>query len=271
MEWIATILYAFVAALGQLLPVSMSAHEYFLGLLTHFDSNQPLLQMCIHLGIFCALFLFYRQRVGHIYREYKNRTSRRQSDTVALLDGKVILSMVLPAAVGLLLTGWIQQRFGSLPLMVLFLVISGTVLYLPHFVASGNRDSNHLSRLEALLFGLSAAFSAFPGLSRVGGVLSTGALCGCSRTYLLDMAFLMLLPLLLLQTVLHLFSFLAAGFAMLTWGCVLLSLLAGIAAFAGASLAISAMRFLSVNRGYAAFAYYNWGLAIFGFILYLVI
>ena len=271
MDWLITILYGFFSALGQILPVSAAAHDYFLRLMTRFDTNQPLLMLHIHLAILAAIFLVYRSRIAHTYREVKTRKNRRQSDNEAALDWEVVKSMLVPAALGLLLTGWAQNRFDGLPGVVLLLLVSGTVLYIPHFLPMGNRDSNHLSRLEAIWFGLCAGFSALPGLSRTGGILSAGALRGCSRSYLLDMAMLVLVPLMLLQILLDLFALLAGGLAVLTMAYWIKCLLAGLAAFGGAALGLGAMRFLSVNRGFTMFAYYNWGLGIFGFILYLMV
>ena len=45
------------------------------------------------------------------------------------------------------------------------------------------------------------------------------------------------------------------------------AVVAGISAY----FAILLMRFLAVNTGFAGFAYYSWGAALFAFILYLTI
>ena len=276
MDWLVYIFYGFITGLGELLPVSAGAHDYFLHLMTRFEPDQPLLRLCIHLAALCALAVLCRHRIGHVWREMRlasqpARLRRRQPDLVAVLDGRVVLTVLLPAALGLVLTKAVSSRFGSLPLTALLLLVTGTAIYVPHFLPGANRDSRHLSRLEALGFGLCAGLSAFPGVSRMGGLLSAGAIRGCSRSYMLDIAFLLLLPLLALMAALDLLALLSAGAAALTLVYVLQCLLAGVAAFGGASLAIAAMRFVSVNMGYTVFAYYNWGLGIFGFILYLMI
>ncbi len=276
MDWLVSILYGFLTGLGELLPVSTGAHDYFWECLTRFDPQQPLLRLCIHGATLGALVLFTRHRIFHVYREMRiasqpARRRKRQPDLLAVLDGRVVLTMLMPAAAGLLLTGLIRARLQSLPLTALLLVLSGTAIYIPHFMPEGNRDSRHLSRLEAGFFGICAGLSAFSGLSRVGGVLSVGGIGGCSRSYMLDIAYLLLLPLLAVLLALDLLAFLFGGFAALTLVYFLQCILAGAAAFGGACLGIALMRFLSVNMGYTAFAYFNWGLGIFGFILYLMI
>ena len=74
----------------------------------------------------------------------------------------------------------------------------------------------------------------------------------------------------MLMALMDLFGILAAGTA-LTFVKVLQYFLCAAAAFGGTSLAIAAMRFLAVNRGYILFSYYNWGLSVLGFILYLMV
>ena len=276
MDWLVYIFYGFISGLGELLPVSAGAHDYFLELMTRFDVRQPLLQLCVHVAAMLAICVVCRHRIAHIYRELQlasqSASSRkRQPDMVAVLDGRVVLTIIVPAMLGVLLTSAVRQRFDSLPAVVLMLTVNGIFIFVPHYMQGANRDSRHLSRLEAIFFGICAALSALPGISRLGALLSAGSLRGCSRGYLLDIALLVLIPVLALMALLDLFALFAAGFAVLSFLDFVYSLLAAAAAFGGAWLAIAAMRYLSVNMGYTTFSYYSWGLAAFGFILYLMI
>ena len=275
MNWLVYIFYGFINGMGQVFPVSAGAHDFFLELLTNFETDQPWLQLSVDVAALGALFLFFHHRITHIYREMRIASmapSRRvrQPDLVAVLDGRVVLTMLLPAVLGLFLTGTITRRYESLPLVFLLLFVSSVVIYVPHFLQGANRDSRHLSRLEAVVFGILAGFSAFPGISRVGMVISVGSARGCGRRYLLDIVCLLLTLLLIMQVVIDLFAVIAVASA-LSGLHLLHCLLAAAASFGGTCFAIAAMRFLTVNRGYTAFSYYNLGLSIFGFILYLMI
>lgn len=276
MDWLVYIFYGFITGMGELLPVSAGAHDYFLELMTRFNPYQPLLRLFIHAAAMGALLFFHRHRVAHIYREMHiasqpARRRRRQPDLVAVLDGRVVLTILFPAAIGLVLAVLFRKQIQSLPLAAAFLIVTGVAVYAPHFLPGANRDSRHLSRMEAFAFGICAGLSALPGISRMGSALSAGAITGCSRNYMLDIVYLMLIPLLAIMVVLDVIGVLALGSGVITFIYFMQCILAGLAAFGGASLAIAIMRFLSVNMGYTAFAYYNWGLGIFGFILYLMI
>lgn len=276
MDWLVYIFVGFMSGLSELMPVSNEAHNYFLQLMTEFDPNQPFLQLCVHLAMLAAVLVLCRHRASYVYREMRMfsqppRHRKRQPDPMAVMDGKVVLTIALPIAVGLLLPDQLIGRFANLPMVILLLLVSGTVLYVPHFLPGANRDSRHLSQLEALTYGCFTGLAVLPGLSRMGSLLSLGAMRGCGRRYLLDIAFFVLIPVFIVMSAMDLLALLGGGMAALTLLQALQCLLAGAAAFAGACLAIAAMRFVSVNIGYTVFAYYNWGLAIFGFILYLMI
>lgn len=276
MDWLVYIFYGFISGLGQILPVSTGAHDYFLELMTRFDTAQPLMQLGIHLAALFALCIFCRYRCAHVYRELRiasqpSRRRKRQPDMTAVLDGKIVLTILVPSAFGILFTSAAEKSCNALPTICILLLISGTVIYVPHYLASGNLDSRHVTRAEAALFGICAGFSAYPGISRMGSLLSVGALRGCSRSYMLDIALLLLIPLMALLALMDLFALLGAGFAGITFVYFMKCFLCSAAAFGGACLAVASIRFLSVNKGYTAFTYYNWGLAVFGFILYLMI
>ena len=275
MEWIAYLLYGFISGLGQVLLVSTSAHDFFLELMTNFDPAHPLLQLCVHLATLGALCVIFRHRIAHIYRETRidalpERRRRRQPDVVAVLDGRVALTIAIVSAVALLFSKVLYRHFAQLPIVVVLLLLSGIVIYVPHFLQSGNRESRHLSRLEAGILGLCAALSVLPGVSRMGMLLSAGALRGCGRSYLLDIGCLMLIPVLVGMVLLDLLA-LAFGAPGITLLLVVYCLLAALTAYCGTCLAVSVMRFLAVNRGYTMFSYFNWGLAVFGFLPYLMI
>lgn len=276
MDWLVYIFYGFVSGLGELVPVSNVAHDYFLRLMTNVQLDQPLLQLCIHAASLGALVMLCWHRGFHVYREMRiaaqpARRRKRQPDLMAVMDGRMVMTMFIPAVVGVLATGLVQKQFSSLPAVVLFLILSGILIYVPHYLPGANRDSRHLSRLEGICFGICAGFAALPGFSRLGGLLSVGGLRGCSRRYMLDIALLLMIPLLAVMVALDLFALLTGGIAAISFVYFMQCLFSAAAAFGGTCLAIAAMRFISVNMGYTIFAYYNWGLGIFGFILYLMI
>ena len=277
MDWnfLYYILYGFLAGLGELLPVSSTAHGYLIQLMSRFDTFEPSLLLAVHLACFLAICIFSRGRIGHIRREMKIASlpankRKRQPDMVAVLDGKVILTALIPLLIGVGFSSYASRRLGTLPAISLLLLISGVVLYIPQFLPGANKDSRSLSRKDAVILGISGAVGVIPGISRMGTMISVGLMKGCERSYILDIALLASLPVLLGLMIVDCVMIAMAGTVVGTM-MLIYCVLAAAAAFGGAWLAMVIMRFLSVKSSFYGFAYYNWGLALFSFLVYLMI
>ena len=277
MDWniIYYILYGFLAGLGELLPVSSTAHGYLIQLMSQFDTFAPALLLSVHFACFMAVCVYNRRRIGHIRRELKIASlpankRKRQPDMVAVLDAKVILTALIPLLIGVGLSSLAFRKLGTLPAISLLLLIGGVVLYIPQYLPGANKDSRSLSRKDAVMLGISGAVGVIPGISRIGTMISVGLMKGCDRGYILDIALLASLPVLLGLMIVDCVA-IAMAPAAIGLMMLLYCLLAAAAAFGGAWLAMVIMRFLSVKSNFYGFAYYNWGLALFSFLVYLMI
>lgn len=278
MDWnvLLYILYGLILGLGEILPVSPSAHGVLITFMTTWDNQQPLMLLMCHFASLVALVICLRHRIAHIRAELRiastpPRRRKRQPDLIAVLDGRVITAICVPMAICLLLSRSAYSTFDSLPMLTLMLVISGILVYIPQFLRGANRDARHMSRKDSLILGLCAGLSAIPGISRMGALLSAGLMRGCEKHYILDVALLASIPALVVLILVDAVALITAGLAGITAMAVLYCALAAAAAFGGTWLAILVMRFLSVNAGYSVFAYYSWGLGLFSFILYLMV
>lgn len=277
MDWniVYYILYGFLAGLGELLPVSSTAHGYLIQLMSQFDTFAPALLLSVHFACFMAVCVYNRRRIGHIRRELKIASlpankRKRQPDMVAVLDARVILTALIPLLIGVGLSSLAFRKLGTLPAISLLLLIGGVVLYIPQYLPGANKDSRSLSRKDALMLGISGAVGVIPGISRIGTMISVGLMKGCDRGYILDIALLASLPVLLGLMIVDCVA-IAMAPAAIGLMMLLYCLLAAAAAFGGAWLAMVIMRFLSVKSNFYGFAYYNWGLALFSFLVYLMI
>ena len=277
MDWniVYYILYGFLAGLGELLPVSSTAHGYLIQLMSQFDTFAPALLLSVHFACFMAVCVYNRRRIGHIRRELKIASlpankRKRQPDMVAVLDARVILTALIPLLIGVGLSSLAFRKLGTLPAISLLLLIGGVVLYIPQYLPGANKDSRSLSRKDAVMLGISGAVGVIPGISRIGTMISVGLMKGCDRGYILDIALLASLPVLLGLMIVDCVA-IAMAPAAIGLMMLLYCLLAAAAAFGGAWLAMVIMRFLSVKSNFYGFAYYNWGLALFSFLVYLMI
>ena len=127
-----------------------------------------------------------------------------------------------------------------------------------------------LSRVEGLIMGLGGSFAILPGISGIGAAVSIANICGVERRYGLTMALLMNLGIQVGFIVHDIISVVNTGLFGYSFGLILNSVLAGIAACGGTYLGIRIMTNLAGNKDYSVFAYYCWGVALFAFVINLM-
>lgn len=270
------IFYGLICGLTEFMPVSTAAHSFLLEELTNYQTRHPLTLLLIHFACLLVVLIQCRHRISHMRRELhlqwqKPKIRKRQPDRMTVLDGKIAIMAALPTVLMLAFSDYTYQAFTNTLSLSILLIVSGILIYLPQFQPGANRISPHITPLEALSMGLFGGFGVMPGLSRMGCFISLGMLRGWDRKYVLDIAFLVSVPALAILIILDLVSLIVIGLGTISMGMFLYSTLAGITAFAGAWLAIVIMRYLCSGANYSGFAYYNWGLGLFAFILYLMV
>lgn len=267
-------LFALISGFTEFFGVDASTHQRMLSLLTGRGEVNPGLLVSIRIGTLAALLISCNPRLRRLLRERSNsiRSHRlkRQSDPMAQLDLKLVRTALLPVLVGVLLyRKGIQWISGFLPL-ALTLLLNAVAQFLPRVINSGNKDGRSVSPLDGILLGCGSVLGAVPGFSRVGCMLTAGAIGGLDRGYALEMSLLLSIPALLGLLVFDALAVIAAKLT-LSLAVFALYLLYAALAFLGSWLAIVLMRYLAQKIGFTGFAYYSLGLALFSFIFYLVI
>ncbi len=275
MEWslLQSLFYGFVSGLTAFLPVSSDTHGYIIAQFYGAGEETALFRLLCRAASLVAVLIACRSSLARLRRERRlaaqiTRRRQHQLDRRSLLDGRVLRT----AAPVLIVTGLVcclapRER---LWLTVALLLVNGGVLLYCSFRPIGNKNSQSMSALDAALLGLCGGLGVLPGLSGIGLMVSACRLRGGDRSYALEMALLLCIPLLILLAALDTYALLAAGL-MLSLKWVICYIFAALAALLGAYAGISAMRFLAVHTDLSGFAYYCWGAALFLFLLYLVV
>ena len=270
------LLYGLVSGFSQFVPVSASAHQSLFYQLLGLDSSHPFLLLFVHGGALGAFVWMYRKRLLHIRRELQIASlpvsrRKRPADMNAVLDAKLTMAALLPVLVGAALSIVAIQAANNLVWMSLLLIGSATYTYLPDYRLGGDRSGSAMSPMDGLLMGLMAGLSVIPGLSAVGGMLALGLLRKCDRSYILEIAYLIMALFLAGLMVTDFIAVFVVGLGTLSVKLLLCSLLAAATAFGGGVAAMLLMRYLSVRDGFSGFSYYGWGLGLLIFILYLML
>lgn len=276
LNWLQSMLFGLISGLTDIFPVSAQAHRTLLLKFFGVRETPDLLALLLHLSVFAALYLssrgqFVKMNRARALARVPKRKRRRPLDTKSMMDWSLLKTMLVPAVLGLFLSRYVRHWETNLVMLAVFLFVNGLILYIPQFLPTSNRDSRTLSRVEGLLMGLGAAASVIPGISTVGIVISIASICGVERVYGLNMALLVKLFMMVGLMVYDVLGLITGGLGALSAALVFRYLLAAVLSFAGSMLGIRLLRRIASNSGYSLFGVYCWGLALFTFILNLVV
>lgn len=271
-NWLWGLVYGLLGGLFEFLPVSSQVHQEVLTKLAGLADPGQGMTLAVHIGALTAVTVSCRGELAKISRERKlasqpPRRRRRQPDIVSLAQLRLLKTAAVPLVLSCVAAPWIARYIRSLWQMALLAILCGILVLLPEHMSRGNKDARGLSPLDAILMGLAGIGGAIPGLSRVAAITSVGSMRGADRSFTLEFTYLLLVPA-LGALCLGDMGFLLFGYG---GGTPLLpGILACIASFGASFAGIRLMRFLAVKDGYENLAYYNLGLALFTFILYLI-
>ena len=276
LNWLQSVLYGFFSGLMDILPASAQAHKVLLLKFFGIRGNSDCLELLIHLGIFAALYYSCQTQLIRMNRaralaRIPKRKRKRPLDVRSMMDWSMLKTMLIPVIIGLFFYSFTDKIKRNMVLIALFLFINGIILYVPQFLPTGNRDSRTLSRVEGLLMGLGGTLSMLPGISAIGTATAIGSICGIERNFSLTMALLMNMFLTAGLVVYDIMAIIKNNMDILSFLIIIRYLLTALAAFGGTMLGIKILRHFANNQGYSLFGVYCWGMALFTFILNLVV
>lgn len=276
LNWLQSILFGLVSGAADIFPVSGQVHRLLL--LKFFGVNQlpNLLALLLHLSVAAALYLssqgqFVRMNRARALARIPKKKRKRPLDTRSMMDWSLIKTMLVPTVIGLLLNSRVRGWSVNMFLIAGMLFVNGLILYIPQFLPTSNRDSRTLTRLEGVLMGLGAGASVLPGISTVGIMVSIASVCGIERLYGLNMTFIVKLFFLIGLMVYDVLAIITDGLGGLTVMLLAQYLFTGLLSFGASMFAIRLLRRLVPEHGFHTFGVYCWGLALFTFILNLVV
>ena len=273
--WFESLLLGITTGLTEVLPVSAQAHNRILVKFMGRGNPSALIMLFMHLGVLAALYISCQPHILKMIRaknmaRIPKKKRKRPLDTRSLMDLKLLYTMLFPVVLMLLVYRRVESLSSNMIIMATMLFINGLILYIPQFLPSSNKDCRTLSRVEGLLMGIGGSVFAVPGLSGTGAALSVASVTGVERKYGLNMILLMNMGVLTGKTVYDFLDLVSLGVSDLSVLVVVYCILAALASFVAAYVAVKLLRALAEGKGFDFFAYYSWGMALFTFILSLM-
>ena len=263
------VILAVVQGLTEFLPVSSSGHLVIVRELLHVEEALLSFDVLMHLGTLISVFLVFREDVKALINAtvgiavdifhggcIRSAVSKDGYRKVAIF---IIIASVPAAVMGMVFKPLVYMLFSSKLAVGIFLVATGTVLWLGEFFSKGRIRPADLTLWKALCIGIAQGFAIAPGFSRSGATISTGLFVGLCKEDAARFSFLLSIPVILGAGILELKDVDALRFAIASRVPILLAFIASIASgYLAIRLVLTAVK----RRKLTVFAVYTWILGI---------
>ena len=275
MNWLESIVYAIISGMAEFLPVSSVAHQTILLNLFGQTDIPAALNFTVHLGALAAVYINCQNHLAALSRTQKilsipKRRRKRQPDWELVADLRLFRSASVLTVLMVFLQYFLSGLTGKLNYLAIFLLVNGIALYITGRIAIGNKNAGSMTGFDGILIGFTSGLGIIPGFSRLGLGATAGIVRGASPQNALSWTLLISIPALIalcVADIVLMFTGAISGFGFMM---LLQCIVGAVFAFAGAHISISLLRFMAVKVGFSWFSYYNWGLALFAFLLFMI-
>ena len=207
-----TILLGIIQGLTEFLPVSSSGHLVIFQNLLGFKEPELLLDTALHLGTLLAVCIYFRSDLGKmllgswefVFRDNKSGGEKRAHRPYASLTWWVLVGTVPTGLIGLFFRHPLENFFGSVSLVAVMLLVTGTIVGLTKFIPGKAGKGRPLGYLASLAIGIAQGLAIIPGISRSGTTIACGLALGLEREMAGRFSFLLSIPAILGAVVLQL-------------------------------------------------------------------
>jgi len=202
------IILGIVQGLSEFLPISSSAHLVFTSNIysvltgTSIDvdtSRQAFLSIMLHLGTLIAIFIYFRNELWTIIKEFFKAIVKRDfSDQNAMLGVYIIIGTIFTLAVAYPLKDITEKLLVYPQIVAVLLILTGVILFFSEFKSKHLKEhTEKLDYKKAILIGLAQGLAVFPGFSRSGWTIAAGLFSGMDRVSSTKFSFLLVIPIIL--------------------------------------------------------------------------
>ena len=272
---IESIIYGFVSGLTEIIPVSSQANQHIMRQLFGVTQKEPIRDMLVHIAVLVAILfacraLFMRLRRDQMISARMKRGRNKTYLPKGIYELRLIRSAVPVLVLGLILGAFLPNILQNTLLFAALCLINGVILMVPAYMHQGNKTAKAMTGIDGLLIGFAGALCTFPGISRVGSIVSMCLLRKTDKVTGFNWAMLLSLPALAVLAVVDIVGVFTIGVGSIGFVTVVGYFLSAGFAFAGTYLAITLMKILIERAQLSGFAYYSFGIALLSFLIYLI-
>jgi undecaprenyl-diphosphatase len=207
-ELIKYLIIGIVQGLGEVLPISSSAHLIIFEEMLGINDDNLTLEVFLHLASLVAIIFFLRKKlIKLISGFFKYLFKREEEDFIEFKIGCFLIISTIPIViVTILFKKWINTISSNILFVSLFLVVNGIFLLIINNI-KGNKNIEKMNILDALTIGLFQCLGIFPGISRSGSCIYGANFRKLEKNSSAEYAFLLFVPAVVGATILEFKNF----------------------------------------------------------------
>lgn len=204
MESLQSVMLGIIQGLTEFLPVSSSGHLVLLQNLFGIREPELLFDISLHIGTLIAIFIvFYREirsilqtllRLPALIKSSGSLNSLFADNEEIRIAALILIGSIPTAILGILFHKITDQIFGSVWIVGVMLLVTGTLLWFTRRITIEGRPLIKVSIRDALMIGLIQGMAIMPGISRSGATISMALFLGMNREVAGRYSFLLSIP-----------------------------------------------------------------------------
>ena len=193
-----------IQGLTEFLPVSSSGHLVIFQHLFGLEEPELLFDISVHIGTLVAICVIFFKEILSIIQALihlpkltasaggiRHLIAENEEVRIAVL---IIAGSVPTAILGIFFSKMTDQIFGTLWIVGLMLLITGTLLWFTRKIHLEGRTIKAVNLKDALVIGLIQGLAILPGISRSGSTISVALFLGIDRELAGRYSFLLSIP-----------------------------------------------------------------------------
>lgn len=204
MSWIEAVVLGIIQGLTEFLPVSSSGHLVLFQHIFGLVEPELLFDICVHVGTLAAvLIVFYRDilemlktlvRLPELIRRSGGMSALFSNHPDIRMMAMIVIGCIPTAVLGVFFARMAEALFGTIWLVGVALLITGTFLWFTRQRKTVGRPINEMKLKDAFIIGLVQGLAIVPGISRSGATISAALYLGVDRELAGRFSFLLSIP-----------------------------------------------------------------------------
>lgn len=191
-----SIVLGIVQGLTELLPISSSAHLFFIPEILNWSIPDSF-DVALHFGTLLAIGIFFFWDWINLIKAGFNQIVKKEKTKEGRMFWYLVIATIPGGILGLLFDKFLEDYLKNLSIVAIALIVMGIILYIADKKCKSTTKYENMTFKQTFLIGLSQAMAFIPGVSRSGVTMTVGRILGVDRESTARYSFMLSAPIVL--------------------------------------------------------------------------